>query len=288
MDIFYQYIMESCTGAYETLRRNMRAWNDIYKRDDELFDDAAEGWQGLVALSPHREYLGHVYVRRGSRFGWNLHGSQNQLDYMEMLGIRQSLHNLVNCHGPDTPRWSLSKILLRGVQESIHTNRLLGVDVYEPLPVMTKILLALNFRNVGCGKRFVRHMRATTNELATTLDSSRIANVQCLNGPLVFMPCSRFIEDATSDYMSYRTSIEFPWGFTDRKKWEKIVHDNNLLNSIENEFHQQPLLSIAALRLLNLLGDSPENVKSVEWEYELEETCKSFQMPRYEADDYEY
>ena len=107
---FYQYIMKSCTGAYETLRRNVRAWNDIYKRDDDLFHDATEGWQGLVALSPRREYLGHVYIRRGSRFVRNLHGPQNQLDSMEILGIRQSLHNIASCHGPDTPRWSLSKV----------------------------------------------------------------------------------------------------------------------------------------------------------------------------------
>ena len=78
------------------------------------------------------------------------------------------------------------KSLLRGVQESIHTNRLLGVDVYDPLPVMTQILLSLKFRNVGCYDDSIRHRRATANDLTTTLDSSRITNVQCLNGPLVF------------------------------------------------------------------------------------------------------
>ena len=288
MNTFYEYIMKSCPDAYKTLHENQRAWNDIYKLDSRLFDDETEGWQGLVALTPDRGYLGHVYIRRGSRFGRNLHGSQNQLDYMEMLGIRQSLYNLVSCHGPNTPRWSLSKVLLRGVQQSVYTNKLLGVDVYDPLPVMTRILQTFRFRNVGCDESWIRHMRATTHDLTAALDSSRITNVHCLNGPLVFMPCRRFIYDATSDYMSYSTSIKFPWSAHDQQEWETIAGKNNLLGRIESEFNQQPLLSISALRHMELLGYPPRiNLNSIEWENILEDTCKSYTIPRYEAVDHD-
>ena len=88
--------------------------------------------------------------------------------------------------------------------------------------------------------------------------------------------------------MSYSTSIKFPWSAPDQQEWETIARKNNLLGRIESEFNQQPLLSISALRHMQLLGDPPTiNMNSIEWENILEDTCKSYTIPRYEAADYD-
>ena len=199
VETYYNHMKTHCQGAEDFLLQTSGDWDDIYRRDSELFDDEEQGWQGLVALTSDRQYMGHVYIRRGSRFGpTGVDGRQtrwDQLDYMEMLGIRQSLRNVSSCQGPNTLRLSVSKILLCGVKESLRTNHLMGVDVYNPLATMTKILKALMFQSIGCAHEYnIRHMRANVDELSRTLQTQ----VHFLNQPPIFAPCKSFVTATVS------------------------------------------------------------------------------------------
>ena len=248
VDKYYNHMKKHCQGAEDFLLQTQGDWDDIYKRDSELFDDGERGWQGLVALTSDRQYMGHVYIRRGSRFGPTaisdptaISGRRtrlDQLDYMEMLGIRQSLRNVSSCQGPNTLRLSVSKILLCGVEKSLHTNELMGVDVYNPLPTMTKILKAMMFQSIGCFKDNIRHMRADVDVLSRTLQTK----VDFVNQPLIFAPCESFVTAAVSDYMYCRTDFD----------GRGLQLETGLFATIWRLFSLDPYLSMTNLRSMDL------------------------------------
>ena len=173
-------------------------------------------------------------------------------NHMKMLGIRQqSLRNVSSCQGPNTLRLSVSKILLCGVKESLRTNHLMGVDVYNPLATMTKILKALMFQSIGCAHEYnIRHMRANVDELSRTLQTQ----VHFLNQPPIFAPCKSFVTAAVSDYMFCRTDFD---GQEDRLQLE-----TGLFVTIWRLFSVDPYLSMMELRSMDLLLSSSYVLKS--------------------------
>ena len=237
----YNHIIENCHMVKNKVEEYQAAWRDVYKRDVDLFNDKEEGWRPIVALTPDHEYLGHVYIRRGSRFGTYSYLSWNQLDYLEMRNLTNTLCPPSNHH-----RLSVSGVLMHGIQESIHVNKLLGVYVLMPLSHMRTILKnKYKFRPIG-GGRLTFHMRSTVEELMDTLNKLGATDVECINTPMVFAPCESFVEAAVADYTSSRIG-----NFT-KSKWNKFLLASNLMTIVFEKFQADPCLSITALRKMDI------------------------------------
>ena len=136
---------------------------------------------------------------------------------------------------------------MHGIQESIHINKLLGVDVIKPLPRMETILKDLyQFRPVG-GGRLLFHMRSTAAELSETLNKLGATEVECINSPTVFLPCESFVMAAVVDYTTSRIGAIFTKSecktFLRTSRWMEIIFDL---------FQKDPCLSIMTLRKMDL------------------------------------
>ena len=241
----YTHIIKSCPVVTTKVNEYKNALKDVYSRDIDLFNDIEQGWRAIVALTPDHEYLGHVYIRRGSRFGTEPYLPWNQLDYLEMFGIRESLCNLTNtlCPSSNHKRLSVSRVLMHGIHESMHVNKLIGVDVVKPLPRMEKILKDVyKFRPVG-GGRLVFHMRSTAAELFDTLNELGATEVECINTPMVFVPCESFVMAAVVDYAASRIGKNFT-----KSEWKVFLRTSHLMEIIFNVFQKDPCLSIITLR----------------------------------------